>query len=371
MTSRSFVRRALPGFLGLLCFAAPTAALADDAEWGLPPKPPLPTHPPVIQTAHVERAERAERAERPNDAAPPNEPWCAVNQREGFSDADVSAVEQVVCATIKEKGHPGRYRIHLGKLGAKIIVTLVECTEGATVERQVVLSDIGEVTVAAPRLVEANHDHKSVADTVDVTNVVGDEARTPKKKPSSVHCWMGLLGAGGAGGTGAGVNLALSAGSDRWSFVGDFRIAGEAFNKPAVIAGTIITLGGLNTKGDFDFSYVSFTGGGRYHLFLTDVSPFVGAGLGVDYIQRDGLGSSSSYVYGSSNASDGTAGLAGYGELGLDILRTHMVGGAVTLRADLPAFAIHETKPDPNDAHRYLSRTTYSPVFSAGFAFRF
>lgn len=353
--------RVLPGLLGLLCFVAPAAAFAEDGEWGLPPKPPLPTHPPVVRAAHIERNA---------DVAPPEQPWCAVNQREGFTDADVSAVEQVVCQTIKEKGHPGRYRIHLGKLGAKVIVTLVECTDGGpTIERQVVLSDLGEVTVAAPRLVEAGHDHKSVADTVDVTNVVGDETRVPKKKPSSVHCWMGLLGAGGAGGTGAGVNLALSAGSDRWSFVGDFRIAGEAFNKPAVIAGTILTLGGLDAKGDSDFSFVSFTGGGRYHMFLSDFSPFLGAGLGVDYIQRNGL--ANSYSYGAPNAADGTAGLAGYGEIGLDLLRTHMVGGAITLRADLPAFAIHETKPDPNDQNRYLARTTYSPIFTAGFAFRF
>jgi hypothetical protein len=352
MPSRWF-SRVIPGLFGLLCLAAPTAALAEDGEWGLPPKPPLPTHPPVVHEAST--------------ASPPEPPSCAVNQREGFTDADVAGVEQVVCNAIKEKGHPGRYRIHLGKLGAKIVVTLVECTEGANVERQVILSDLGEVSVAAPRLVEANHDHKSVSDTVDVTNVVGDETRVPKKKPSAVHAWLGLLGAGGGGGTGAGVNLAVSAGSERWSFVGDFRIAGEAFNKPAVIAGEIVTLGGLDTSGKSSFSYVSLTGGGRYHLFLTDFSPFIGAGLGVDYLKHNEVGS----YLGYGAADEGTAGLAGYGEIGLDLLRTHLVGGAITLRVDLPAFAQHETKPDPTDAHRYLARTSYSPIFTAGFAFRF
>ncbi|MFO0740060.1 MAG: hypothetical protein U0270_29445 [Labilithrix sp.] len=347
------MRTLLRVFLGLLLLTAPKVALAadDGADWGLPPKPPLPTHPPVV-------AEEASEG-----------PWCGVNMREGFSDADVSAVEQVICAAIKDKGHPGRYRIHLGKLGAKVIVTLVECIQGTTLERQVVLSDIGEITVAAPRLVEANHDRKAVADTVDVTNVVGEETRVPKRKPSSVHAWLGLLGVGGAGGTGAGANLAISAGSDRWSFVGDFRLAGEAFNKPAVIAGEILTLGGLDTDGESDFSYVSLAGGGRYHLLLSDVSPFFGAGLGVDYIGRDGAKDSTPYA--GDAPSRGKAGLAGYGEVGLDLLRTHLVGGAVTLRADLPAFAITETKADPTDSHRYLSRTSYSPIFSAGFAFRF
>lgn len=301
--------------------------------------------------------------------SPVEEASCAVSEHEGFSDADAAGVEQVVCGQIREKGHPGRYRIHLGKLGPKIVVTLAESIQGATVERQVVLSDLGEVSVAAPRLVEANHERTAVSDTIDVTNVVGDETRTPKKKPSAVHAWLGLLGAGGAGGTGAGVNLGVSAGSERWSFVGDLRIAGEAFNKPAIIAGEILTLGGLDAKGDSDFSYVSLTGGARYHLLLSDVSPFLGAGLGLDYIDRSGA--TRSYVYGANDPPGGTAGLAGYGEVGLDVLRTHLVGGAVTIRADLPAFSTHETKPDPNDSRRYLARTTYAPILSAGFAFRF
>lgn len=307
----------------------------------------------------------------PDGSALPEEVWCGVSRREGFSDADVSAVEQIVCGVIKEKGHPGRYRIHLGKLGAKVIVTLVERDAGANAERQVVLSDLGELTVAAPRLVEANHDHKPVADTVDVTNVVGEETRVPKKKPSTVHAWLGLLGAGGAGGTGAGVSFAISAGSERWSFVGDFRVAGEAFNKPAIIAGEILTLGGLDAKGESDFSYASLAGGVRYHLLLTDVSPFVGAGLGVDYVSRDGVSSSLAYRSYLYEPPGGTSGLAGYGELGLDLLRTHLVGGAVTIRADLPAFEVRETKPDPSDANRYLVRKTYAPILSAGFAFRF
>jgi hypothetical protein len=115
---------------------------------------------------------------------------------------------------------------------------------------------------------------------------------------------------------------------------------------------------------------VSLTGGGRYHLFLSDFSPFIGAGLGVDYLKHNDI-QPSAYYWVNQSADEGTAGLAGYGEIGLDLLRTHLVGGAITLRADLPAFAQHQAKPDPNDPSRYLARTTYTPIFSAGFAFRF
>jgi hypothetical protein len=325
---------------GVLLLATP--ARADDGDWGVPkPEPaPLTTEPPAS---------------------------CAVNEREGFTEADVAATEQVLCGHIRESGHPGQYRIHLGKLGAKVVVTLVEWIDGTTLERQVVLSDLGELSVAAPRLVEANNERKSVGDTLDVTNVVGDEARAPKKRASTVHAWLGFIGAGSSGGTGGGMNIGMSAGSDRWSFVGDLRLAGETFNKPAVVVGEIFTLGLLDAKPDSNFGYMSLTGGIRYHLALSDTTPFLGAGLGVDYIAHDGA--KGSYVY--EAPSTGKGGLAGYGEIGLDVLRTRLVGGSIAIRADLPAFAAEETKPDPNNQQRYLARTVYSPIFSAGIAFRF
>lgn len=355
-------------FAALSVLAAVTSssrAFADDGDWGLPPRTvpgtsPAATLPPAVTPVREKQAKVARSEEEAASAAA--EPPCAVNVREGFSDADVSAVEQVVCSEIREHGHPGRYRIHLGKLGGKVIVTLVECIEGANIERQVVLSDLGELTVAAPRLVEANHERKSVAETLDVSNVVGDEARTPKKRYAAVHAWLGIIGAGGPGGTGGGVNLAISAGSDRWSFVGDLRLAGEAFSKPAWIAGTIVTLGGIGEHNESEFSFASATAGARYHILLSDFSPFLGAGLGVDYLARG---------QNIVNEDRGTTGLAGYGELGFDFLRTHMVGGAVALRADMPAFATAETKADPTDSQHYLKRSLYAPVFSAGFAFRF
>ncbi|MBX3227835.1 MAG: hypothetical protein KIT84_22765 [Labilithrix sp.] len=304
-------------------------------------------------------------------AAAEEEASCAVDKHEGFSDADADGVEQIVCRAVREAGRSGRFRVHLGKLGSKVILTLVERAPDGDRDEQVILSGLDEVSVAAPRLVEASAEQKPVAETVTVNNVVGEETRTPKKRASHVHAWMGMIGAGGAGAIGAGANLAISAGSERWSFVGDLRLAGDAFNKPASVAGAIVTLGAVDVArdGDADFSYASLTGGARHHFAGTDFSPFAGLGLGVDFIARkQTVMHHGGYV---SEDLKGKAGLAGYAEIGLDLMRTHVVGGAITLRADMPAFAVEERKPDPTNDRRYLQRSTYSPIFSAGFALRF
>ena len=98
------------------------------------------------------------------------------------------------------------------------------------------------------------------------------------------------------------------------------------------------------------------------------ISPFVGMGLGVNYIAR---GYTIQRTYYADHNLEGKTGLAGYAEVGLDILRTHMVGGAIVLRADMPTFAVDERKPDPTNDKRYLQRSTYTPIFAAGFALRF
>ena len=299
-----------------------------------------------------------------------SDPSCAVERHEGVSDADAAGVEEVVCGLVRADRHPGRYRIRITKLGAKVVLTLARSAGGSAGEKQIVLSGLDEVSVAAPRLLAASAEQKPVAETMDVTNVVGDEARRPKKRHPSVHGWLGLLGAAAAGHTGGGVNLGLSAGSERWSFVGDLRLAGEAFNKPAALMGAIFTLGSVDIDSDAELSFVSLGAGARHHLLLTDVSPFVGMGLGLDYLSFGARAPSTTPYYSSSERS-GKTGIAGYAEVGLDVLRTHAVGGAIVFRADMPAFAVDETKPDPADPSRQFRRSTIAPVLGAGIALRF
>lgn len=314
------------------------------------------------------------------DADPPRteDAGCAIERHEGISDADAAGVEEIVCSLVRSSGARGRHRVRVTKLGGRVILTLRNVDAPAQDERQLVLSDVGEVTVAAPRLLEASAERKPVAETMDVTNVVGEETRTLKKRPSMVHGWLGMVGVGAAGRTGAGANVGLSAGTESWSFVGDLRLAGEAFNAPAAIAGAVFTLGALEIDPESDFTFVSLSGGARHHFLRSDFSPFLGLGLGLTHV---GYGnrtpqpySGTSYAYSRYDDDidlQGKTGLAGYTEVGLDLLRTRTVGGTISFRADLPAFGVDETKPDPADNRQRLRRTVYAPVLAVGFALRF
>lgn len=303
------------------------------------------------------------------EAAPAPDASCAVERFVGVTKDEADAVEEIVCPEIREQGVAGgRHRIRIAKLGGKVVLTLVSEREpgGPRIEKQLVLSGLDEVPVAAPRLVEAIVEKKPVTETQTVTNIVGQEARVPKKKASEVHGWLGMIAvAAPGGGTGGGAHLGLSAGSDRWSFVGDLRLAGQAFNEPAAAALTIFSLGLLEPKPEGEFSYVGLSGGVRHHPAVTDTSPFLGAGVALDYIGRDPKGFSK-----ASNT-----GVAGYAELGLDLMRTHVVGGAIALRLDAPAFTLEQRKQSGSWSYGQqpvVQRTTaWVPVIGASFSLRF
>lgn len=298
-----------------------------------------------------------------------DEPSCAVERFVGVTKEEAEAVEEIVCPEIREQApYGGRHRIRIAKLGGKVVLTLVSDREdgGPRIEKQLVLSGLEEVPVAAPRLVEALVEKKPVAETQTVTNIVAQEARIPKKKASEVHGWLGMVAvAAPGGGTGGGAHLGLSAGSDRWSFALDLRLAGQSFNEPAAVAITIFSLGLLEPKPKGDFSYVSLSGGVRHHFAVTDTSPFLGAGVALDYIGHDPKG------YGKAS----NTGVAAYGEIGLDLMRTHTVGGAIALRVDAPAFMLEQTKQSGSWGYGQqpvIQRTSaWIPVIGATFSLRF
>lgn len=293
---------------------------------------------------------------------------CAVEKFVGITKEDADAVEEIVCTEINEQApYSGTHRIRVTKLGSKVVLTLVSNREGGRVEKQLILSGLDEVPVAAPRLVEALIEKKPVAETQTVTNIVGQETRVPKKKASEVHAWMGMVAvAAPGGGTGGGAHLGFSAGSDRWSFVGDLRLAGQSFAEPAAVAVTIFSLGLLQPEPEGKFSYVSLSGGVRHHLLATDTSPFLGFGVALDYIGYDPEGS-----YGKTK----NTGVAGYGEIGLDLMRTHIVGGAIAIRFDAPAFSLEkETQVgtwSATESPRIQRSSVWMPVVGASFSLRF
>jgi hypothetical protein len=257
----------------------------------------------------------------PAALADPLDPGCAMDRHAGVEDADAETVEQIVCAEVRGKlPADRRWRVRVSKLGGKVVLSLED--------KQLVLSGLDEVPIAAPRLVEAAADVKPVVETQDATNIVGLEARTLKKKSSEVHALLSIVGVAGLApktGTGAGAQLGLSAGSTSWAFLGDLRLAGG------------------------DTAHVALTGGVRHYILTSDTSPFAGMGMGVEYINVD--------------HADG-GGLGFYGEIGLDLLRTHQFGGAFSLRCDMPTFSI---SPGSGKSGPHY----YTPVIGAAFTMRF
>jgi hypothetical protein len=262
---------------------------------------------------------------------------CALERSVGVTEDDADAVAQFVCMEVHHQiPSGGRYRIRITKLGSKLALALGgDKGDGGYIEEQLVLSGLDEVPIATPRLVEAIAEQKHVSDTQTVTNIVSPEALTPQKKKSEMHFWMGVVGAGTFAGTGAGAQLGLSGGSDRWSFLGDLRIAG----------------------GD-RFGFVSLAGGARHHFSSTDTAAYVGAGLGLDSLK-------------ANSSSDGRTGAAAYVEVGVDVMRTSTVGGAVGLRVDMPTFAVEEDASDAYYAGRASVPSRYTPVTCVTVSLRF
>lgn len=260
-------------------------------------------------------------------AAPPPAS-CAVDRHPGVTPDEADAVEQIVCGEVNEKlPASGRYRVRLGKLGARVVLTLASIADdgGTRTEKQLVLTGLDEVPVAAPRLVASMAEHKAVAETQDMTNIVGHEARVPKKRSSEVHALLGVIGVAmfaPESGTGAGALLGLSAGSETWSFVGDLRVAG----------------GGAKQ--------VALAGGVRHHFGVSDTTPFLGTGMAIE---------------GAGVGRESAGGLAIYGELGLELLRTHQFGGSLSVRFDFPTFPLEGRG----------TREGYSPVVGTAFVMRF
>ena len=254
----------------------------------------------------------------PEPVPPPAD--CALDLHAGVEMEDVTAIALVVCAEVRQQLPVGPlYRVRVARLGSKFVLSLTTLGQP---ERQLVLSSLDEVPVAAPRLVESIRTGTVPLETATVTNVVGGEARTHKKKSGEIHAWLGMIGASVPGptiATGAGVNAALSVGSAQWSFVGDLRGTGG------------------------DVKLVALSGGVRHHFGSSDTTPFATMGIGLASVDAE-----------RQNKSDlDGGGLVVFGELGLDLLRTSQFGGAIVFRADVPAFEDN------------------TPILTAGVAMRF
>ena len=294
-----------------LLLSSSIALAQDDAPTDAPPPPPPP---PVV----VAPAPAAPAAPAPSIGE------CSLGTHAGVDDADAQTATDIVCAEVSHRGmHPGaRYRVGLGRLGHTVVLSLtMETAPGVIAEhRQMELSGIEEVPVAAPRLSDAVNRGEAIEETQRVGNVVQAEARPPLTKKGDIHFSVGVLALmppiGTSGTPAPGMEMAFTYEWNNFSAGVGFRAAG-------------------NSASDNNGSSVGFVGlsvGGRYYLTDTDIAPYVGSGLVWSYEQV----TNGTYSSGASNQ-----GIGAYGEIGVTALRTHRSHLSLGVRADLPFYSLN------------------------------
>jgi hypothetical protein len=247
---------------------------------------------------------------------------CVLGEHGGVDDDEARTGVDVVCAELaKQRAPEGEYEIRFGKLGSRQIFTLVQRSTGE--ERQLAITGMDEILVAAPRVVTALSKSSNVAATSDVANVTQSEARTPPLKPAAKSFTMGI-----AGTTAAGVDFGLSGGVS-------MRLAFRFAQTAVVMDGRA---GGIGS-GDNELGYADVGVGGRYYLSNEDVSPFVAGGLALSYFQAN---------RGNGEITLSGSGLGAYAEVGVELFRTTRNGFVALLRADFPTFSLKGTEYEFN-----------------------
>lgn len=281
---------------------------------------------------------------------------CTMTRAVGLTEAESQAVEDIVCQVVHEQAPRGaKHYVRLSAIGGRYVLTIMQERNGIVAEKQALLNGVDEVVVASPRLVQALTEEKGVADTQTMTNIIASEARTPKKKPSEMHAGLGVIGVGAFSGSAqGGAQFSVMVGSPSLSFVGDMRVAGDVASDFV----TVGTLGILQPSKEPQMGYASLSSGARHHFTDTDLSPFVGVGLAF-----------ASVSVSTENSSQKNSGIAGYAEVGLDVLRTSTLGGTVAVRVDVPTFELkgRQTLADGASAPARM----YTPVVAAAFSLRF
>ena len=308
-----------PAVRGGASVGAASGALAPEAEAGLPASP----------TAAPESARVA----------------CVIGEHSGFPEADARTSVLLVCGELRKQGIPaggpvydtpegvGIYRLGLHRLGEKILVRLSHEDPAGTVlvERQIQLGGIEEMVSAAPRLVQALVHRESLNATVDMENVVEEEARVHRKIPGESLWDIGLLG-----------TFALITDADLIAKPG--YSLGWFHETPSYAVGTEFWgAGGEDDEGD-SFHFVSWGIGGRHFFNKRNLSPYVGGGLThvwAGYEQMTGRTWNSRWEYWEEDwESASSRGLGAYAVGGVEALRLTSVRLRLELRVDRPFFQL-------------------------------
>lgn len=280
------------------------------------PAPPAPAAPEAAPAAAAPEAAPAPAP--PAQASAPGGYQCAVTDNAGVPEADAHTSADVICHELAtQHARAGAYEIRFGTLGGKVLVTLRDSSTGQ--ERRMMLQTIGDLSVAAPRLVDALITGKNVEETQDVNNVVADnETRRVKTKPSQAGAYMGLFGM-----TGAGIDPGAAAGVD----------IGLIFRNGRLGLGGHGRAGGIGSS-DNKIGYAGLDVGAHYYFSDADIAPFAGGGFQFAYFKANRSPEPS-----RENDIDGS-GFGAFGEVGVEFFRSSHVGLATSLRADLPFFSM-------------------------------
>jgi hypothetical protein len=323
--------------LSLALLVGPSTASAQ----GNRPAPIPNDHPAQAQGDHPAPAPAVSPAPTDDASSPPplprppspsvSGPPCRLAEHSGVDDADAGTVAQLVCGALARAGAPAdaRYRVAIGKLGSVYIlsVALEGDTFGSTADtREMRLASVEEVANVAPRIAAAIV-HGTVIEDIEAP-APNAAPEVPKAPPpgaaAKVHFALGLLGQfpplDRSGTPAAGADLELHA---EWSIaeiVTDVRFGGDSSDRSVGI------------------TFVEFSMGGRFFTSEADLSPFIGGGFAWSYLaMTDNV----------HNDFDGShTGLGAYGELGLEIGRTHHTHLAFGVRLDLPFYSMENNVSD-------------------------
>jgi hypothetical protein len=231
-----------------------------------------------------------------------------LGEHDGVPEPDARTSARLVCDEIARESAgawTGTYRVSMSRLGTNIILSVrADGVNGGTVRlRTLRLGRIEEAALAAPRLAEAIVRDIPIEETEKVGNLTGGETARIQKKPGEFKLGIGVGG------------VLLSTADTTASAL---LLVRAHYETPRFAVG-----GEMRVSTNAPMPYFGLGVGGRYFTSDADVSPFFGGGLALVALD--------SY--------DSKSGLAAYGELGLQMLRTHRARFTLDLRVDAPTFA--------------------------------
>lgn len=254
-------------------------------------------------------------AAAPAPTAIPITATCTLGDHPGVSDAEARTAADVVCHELaKQRATNTAHEVRFGTLGGKTLVTVASRSGNSYDERRTFLAGLDEIHVAAPRLVTSLVEGKPLEETRSVDNVLASETRQTKVQRGQVGFDGGLFGTtalGAAAGASGGIDLGLLYRAGSFGVSSRGRAGGIGSAKEKVGLATLDV-------------------GARWYLSNSDVSPFVGAGLGLTYVNL---------TQNSGQSLDGS-GFGGHVVAGVELMRTHHTAASVSVRLDTPFFEV-------------------------------